>query len=107
MKENIIKERDALLKDTLRHDSSFYQKLERLMYPVIYPSLRNKSMFYGMKPQKDNPEFKLLEVLGINHFGENMKNEYNNHKLKLFEPIINKEQMIDYMRTRRYHIGNF
>ena len=107
MKENILIERDKLIKDTLRHDSPFYQRLERLMYPVIYPSLRNKSMFYGMKPQKDNPEFKLLEVLGINHFGENMKNEYNNHKLKLFEPIINKEQMIDYMRTRRYHIGNF
>jgi hypothetical protein len=36
-----------------------------------------------------------------------LKDEYNRHKLKMYEPIINKEQMIDYMRTRRYHIGNF
>jgi hypothetical protein len=106
IKENIHKERIQLLSKSLRHDSPLFQRLERLIYPVIYPSLRNTTWF-GLKPLSTSPEKKLLEVLGINNYHDDMKDEYNRHKLKMYEPIINKEQMIDYMRTRRYHIGNF
>jgi hypothetical protein len=100
----IFRKRKNLLKQNLRHDTLSQQKLERLIYPCIYPSLRHK-LYYGLKPQASSPEFELLKLLGINHFGENLKNDYNNYKLKLFEPIINKEQMISYMPTRPYHIG--
>lgn len=100
----IFRKRQNLLKQNKRHDTLSQQKLERLIYPSIYPSLRNK-LYYGLKPQDKSPEFALLKLLGINHFGENLKNEYNNYKLKLFEPIINKEQMISYLPTRPYHIG--
>ena len=100
----IFRKRQNLLKQNKRHDTLSQQKLERLIYPSIYPSLRNK-LYYGLKPQDKSPEFALLKLLGINHFGENLKNDYNNYKLKLFEPIINKEQMISYLPTRSYHIG--
>jgi hypothetical protein len=100
----IFRKRKNLLKQNKRHDTLSQQKLERLIYPSIYPSLRNK-LYYGLKPQAKSPEFELLKLLGINHFGENLKNDYNNYKLKLFEPIINKEQMISYLPTRPYHIG--
>jgi hypothetical protein len=102
---NIFKRRAVLMKRILRYGIPYQQKLERLIFPVIYPSLRNQSLYFGSKPQDKSPEFKLLKLLGINHFGEEMKDEYNNHKLKLFEPIINKTQMIDFLPTRRYHIG--
>lgn len=101
----IFRKRKNLLKQNKRHDTLSQQKLERLIFPTIYPSLRHKSLYYGLKPQANSPEFELLKRLGINHFGENLKNDYNSYKLKLFEPIINKEQMIHYIPTRPYHIG--
>jgi hypothetical protein len=76
------------------------------MYPIIYPSLRNVS-FFGLKPLSSSPEIKLLDILGIKNYGDDMKEEYNNYKMRAYAPILNKEQMIDYMPTRRYLIGNF
>ena len=101
----IFRKRKNLLKQNKRHDTLSQQKLERLIFPTIYPSLRHKSLYYGLKPQANSPEFELLKRLGINHFGENLKNDYNSYKLKLYEPIMNKEQMIHYIPTRPYHIG--
>jgi hypothetical protein len=106
VKKGMEKKRLESVKKVNRVDSPLYQKLERMMYPIIYPSLRNVS-FFGLKPTTTSPEFRILDFMGIKHYAREMRQEYNERKLRMYEPIINKEQMIDYMPTRRYQIGKF
>lgn len=106
MKEAMTKHRLSLLEKNTRRDSPLYQKLERLIYPIIYPSLQNVS-FFGLKPMNSSPEMKLLDILGITHYGDEMKNEYNKHTMSKYDHIVNKGQMIDYIPTRLYFVGDF
>lgn len=89
-------------KNVIGHSPAFM--LERMYNKLIYPDW-NLNTFVAGKPRVINPEYKLATIAMGEHKAQDVLNEYRDYKLKKYDKIKNKGQLLNFIFTKDKDLG--
>jgi hypothetical protein len=108
LKSKFVKYKKKIQEDYKENQYNWYSRgillSERITSSIIYPGW-SPNIFFGLKPEKQSPEFILLDKMGYNHHGQTVVDEYRNFILKKYYKISNKNLLKNFMITKQYFVG--